>query len=543
MVASRGAFDGRSAEVSAAGLAAGPTATGAPAVGGDPKGGACADASSIAATPDPSDVASAPASRTGALSRAFDTLSERWDENPLFWTIAPLCVAAWEAMMFSRAAFLGLDRNIASSPTLIWVLFALAAASVFALLMRRRRPLATLFLEGALQVVGAWLGLLPYLYVPLIVALYSCVARAPWPRALGGLLAGTAFCLGANVLDALYYSTVTSISAMLLIPLFQCAVIGSLGIVSHVRFDRRAERRQAAEREAARQAELARVAAARDAALAKGRIAAELHDSVGHDLTAIIALSEGLAGSTGDAQLDHAISTINELARAGLADTRSAVRALRAQDDLAGTTEGSAGEGIGASLHRWDEIDGVLATVRATGIVAALSEVGLRTRDARQADLAFAVSREAVTNAMRHGCEVGRITVLWDHRLDGSCEVFVRDNGRHSQAGASAADGVSARETGTEEGPARLPGLSADDPAISGDAAESGGGSSGSPSGSPGGSIGSGGGLARLGCTVRQLGGYFEAGPAPEGGWCVHAVIPALCGREAFARDSRDDRR
>ena len=43
-------------------------------------------------------------------------------------------------------------------------------------------------------------------------------------------------------------------------------------------------------------------------------MAAELHDSVGHDLTAIIALSEGLAGAAGDAELDDAIAAINALA-------------------------------------------------------------------------------------------------------------------------------------------------------------------------------------------------------------------------------------
>lgn len=466
--------------------------------GADP---ACTDAAFAVPAPDVDGATLPPASRAGTLSRVLDALSERWDRNPPLWTIAPLCVAAWEAMMFSRAAFLGLDRNIAGSSALLWALFALAAASVFALLARRRWPLATLLFEGALQVAGAWLGLLPYLYVPLLVALYACVARASWPRALGGLLACVVLCLAANVLDAVCYSAVVSISVTLLSPVFQCGVIGSLGVVSHVRHDRRAERQRAAARERSRQAELARMAAARDAALARGRIAAELHDSVGHDLTAIIALSEGLAGATGDAELDRAIATINELARAGLADTRSAVRALRVQDG-AGEASGGAGVGDGASLHRWDEIDGVLATARATGVVAALSEVGLRTSDAHQADLAFSVSREAVTNAMRHGCGVGRVTVLWDHRPDGACEVFVRDDGQ---------------VVGPNGAPVGL-GLGAS-------------GGKTPPGGSP---AGLGGGLARLASTVRAVGGLFEAGPSPDGGWCVHAVIPALTSDSSF---------
>ena len=72
-----------------------------------------------------------------------------------------------------------------------------------------------------------------------------------------------------------------------------------------------------------------RLVAQRDAARHQARVAAELHDSVGHALTAIIALSEGMQGAGGSPQTDEAIDMMNALAREGLADTRRAVASLQ----------------------------------------------------------------------------------------------------------------------------------------------------------------------------------------------------------------------
>lgn len=71
-----------------------------------------------------------------------------------------------------------------------------------------------------------------------------------------------------------------------------------------------------------------RVTRERDEAELRSSIAGELHDSVGHDLAAIIALTEGLMGVSGDESLDEAVAGINRLAREGLADTRRAFRRL-----------------------------------------------------------------------------------------------------------------------------------------------------------------------------------------------------------------------
>ena len=227
----------------------------------------------------------------------------------------------------------------------------------------------------------------------------------------------------------------------------------------------------------------ARAEAERDRALAKSRIAAELHDSVGHDLTAIVALSEGLAGATGDEQLDRAIASINELARSGLADTRRAVRALAGGEGSTAAPPASPGPAPAekpAERHRWDnEIAALLGPVRAAGVTAALTETGARPDDPSQAGLAFRVSREGITNALRHAAGLSRLTVSVDHGEDGSADVAIRDDG--------------------------TPGEGAGDP-------------------------GTGMGLARLRKEVEESGGTLAAGSVGEGGWCLEAHLPSLTG-------------
>ena len=63
-------------------------------------------------------------------------------------------------------------------------------------------------------------------------------------------------------------------------------------------------------------------------------------------------------------------------------------------------------------------------------MAVAFHETGRRPQDEGQADLAFAVAREGITNALRHARGASVITVSWDHRDDGWVEASVRDDGR-----------------------------------------------------------------------------------------------------------------
>ncbi|WP_323804599.1 sensor histidine kinase [Bifidobacterium pullorum] len=125
---------------------------------------------------------------------------------------------------------------------------------------------------------------------------------------------------------------------------------------------------------------------------------------------------------------------------------------------------------------------------------------GLRPRHgrwerSRQADLVFSVTREAVTNVLRHAHDAHRVTVAWDHAEGGSCTVTVRDDGAPTAVAGTGTASVT--EISGSEGT----------------------------------------GIARLRRRVEATGGGLAAGPSPDGGWEVRARIPRL---DATMEDGED---
>ena len=229
----------------------------------------------------------------------------------------------------------------------------------------------------------------------------------------------------------------------------------------------------------------------RDAARYQARVAADLHDSVGHSLTAIIALSEGLHGASGIPDVDEAIDLVNSLARDGLADTRNAVASLQSSppllDDFGSGTVTSTRPEVVADVRGWDQLEDLLCTVRATGISAALTETGRRPSDTAVGralgELVYIVIREALTNVMRHAEGATRVVVSLDH-TGSSTLVTVSDDGQVTVHADSPQD---SHESSTGHG------------------------------------------LTNLASVIHERGGALEVGPsiAPgSGGWVLRAVVP-----------------
>ena len=376
-------------------------------------------------------------------------------------------------------------------------LLALCLLIVPALLCRRRWPLATVVLMGLISAsVDLW-GPGPAagtVVFPPLVALYSVFTIAgAVQRIIGPLMVLAGWALPLVVVDRAYlFEWITP-------EIFLIAVVVTAAVSSRSR----RETLEHGDAQFAAQAAEHRLMAQRDAARHQARVAAELHDSVGHDLTAIIALSEGLAGAAGDAELDEAIVAINALAREGLADTRHTVDALQPDaGPVIGTAlaeKPAAGPGPAEPRRGWDDLDGVLETTRRTGLAVALAETGPRPEDAALGGVVFTVVREALTNAMRHAEGATRVIIALEH-AEGSTGVTVSDDGRNVREAGFATDGAMPVEP-TMRAPVEPVGTP-------------------SPGAPP-----SGHGLAHLADAVRGAGGALSAGPAPDG-WRLHAVIP-----------------
>lgn len=388
----------------------------------------------------------------------------RWD-----WVPAAVC-ACYGAAVLASVLVPGFPAGPAVPQGLGAAATALAAAAsvggLACVAVRRARPATAALIAVGSYAASTAHGAGALLVLPAVICLYSLGRHAPSRAAapVGAVcaaatgLGGAAGASGSRGAEALASFTTF-------------ALVCCCGMVLRAR--ERARETQRRGREAALRA--ASLEQERNLALARSRVAAELHDSVGHGLTTIIVLSEGLTGATGDTEVDEALAGINAAARECLEQTREAVRALGR----------GAGAAAGPGRHTWDDVHSVIASARSTGMAVAFHETGRRPPDEGQADLAFAVAREGITNALRHARGASVITVSWDHMDDGWVEASVRDDGRKE---------ASVRDEGNSGGPP-LPIA----PPHSG--------------------------LSMVRSRVVEAGGACEAGWSGSG-WALHARIP-----------------
>ena len=460
----------------------------------------------------------------------LDRLAARWRASAAtLWAVA-IVMGLFELLIAGRVLIIHPRADIRP-------LLGLALLVAAALLGRRRRPLAVVILTGLICAgVSLWGPQDATFSIPPLVALYSLFAIAGTAQRIIGLLA----VFGCWTLPLVAIGPARPLIGWITPEILLLAVVVTAAAISR-------SRREALEHGdalLAAQAAEHRLMAQRDAARRQARVAGELHDSVGHSLTAIIALTEGLAGAAADPELDEAIATVNALARDGLADTRSAVNALQprpgpddpdgaavnAADDAgaaaiasgtgATATDATAVAVVGAAdgnppaepgrAHGWDDLAAVLDTTRRTGLAVALTETGPRPQDPGVADAVFTLVREALTNVMRHADGATRVTVALDHS-PGRTEVTVVDDGAAARPVASGMrDGAPRPRTDPDDG-------------------ADGTGRAGVPASAPArvqarGQSGRGHGLAGLAALAAARGGALVAGPT-DAGWRLHATI------------------
>ncbi|WEV47353.1 histidine kinase [Bifidobacterium sp. ESL0690] len=453
-----------------------------------------------------------------------DRIRQAWSRINGAHILAVLC-ALYETVIVTR---LMLVPGIANETlrlamaTRAWampVFVLIVIVAVVGIWFCRRWPLWILLAEtGLFMLVSALYGsAFSYLSLPWAIALYfAAVGIESLPSRICGLVAAGLLGLGSVVLATVWHQDAELTNFLYPFVLLYVVFIAMGLIVRSYRERRRSEHELRDE-----QVRGEKLALQRDRVMRQSRIAAELHDSVGHDLTAIIALSEGLDGVSDKPEMNDAINMINDLARQGLTDTRTAVKALQPGEHVDGDKnvnqennhgfEQTAGDIVQngkqdsnvamssaqVELHNWDDINPILDHSRQIGITTALTETGRRPQDPQQADLSFTVTRESITNAIRHGQGVDRIVVSWDHDKQDGIAITVRDNGKSIDKPGQ--NGRSLSESGTENGKIE---------AKSGEYSD-------------------GTGLTRLKKSVERVGGTFAAGPDTDG-WMVKAYIPSL---------------
>lgn len=336
--------------------------------------------------------------------------------------------------------------------TLTYALLALCAAS---LLWRRRYPLVTLAgmtFFGALYLAR---GAPPFsVQLIMLVAIYSTVADSTLSRvqaiavalATGGVLAG-----------AIVYSDIPRQNANWAMDAAWLLAAIFLGdsVRSRRAYEMEAERTR--DEEHRRRLSDERV-----------RIARELHDVVGHNISLItVQAGAGEHVLYKDAtQAKDAFANIRHASHETMQELRSMVGVLR--DTATGAPQTAPTQGLAA-------LDSLIKAVTDTGQEVDLSVRGKPHALPGVVELsAYRILQEALTNAVRHAPH-SRVQVEIDYTPEGvSLEVT---NGRGDEA----------------------------------------------PPGDPGGGHG----LVGMRERVQAIGGRLEAGPRPDGGFTVKAVLPA----------------
>ena len=340
---------------------------------------------------------------------------------PRSWAFDIGCALLAAAASFATFSF-GQAAH-AARPPLAATLFV-AAATAVVLSLRRVWP-GPVF--GVIVLMAAVLTQWPVrgelFPVALAIALYTVAATLSRSAAL----VAAALTLAAEISAAGQGGWSDSWLAVI----FEVIVVASVLIAGLYASTRRAylaelrDRAQRLEREHDQTSALA-------AAVERARIAREMHDSVAHHLTVIVALSDGALAAVTRApdKASEAIRGVSSTAREALAETRRLLGVLRTDGGLE----------LREPLPGLSDLDALLTRVRAAGLPVRYERTGPPGDTPPGVQLVvFRLVQEALTNTMKHAGP-GASAAVRLRLAPGEVRVEVDDDGAGS-AGVARAPG------------------------------------------------------------------------------------------------------
>ncbi|MEU6140562.1 histidine kinase [Streptomyces sp. NPDC047081] len=268
------------------------------------------------------------------------------------------------------------------------VLWLLAVALIAPLWWRRRAPAAVCFVILAVSLVQWTLGVWQQAGVSALVALYSLALRGSL-RALGWAAALTAAALTAAVcflvpvdhpLIGLFFMLCTATAAI------------ATGLTLRIRRLYLAALEDRATRLEVERDQRVRLTAAAE----RARVAREMHDIVGHNLSVMVGVADGaaaLAANRGERSAE-ALRILGDTGRQAMGELRRVLGVLREEQE---------NERLLSPQPAIRDLDPLLARVRAAGLAVTYRTVG--DLDALGSGVQLTVYRivqEALTNTLKH---------------------------------------------------------------------------------------------------------------------------------------------
>jgi signal transduction histidine kinase len=266
-------------------------------------------------------------------------------------------------------------------------MLAFQAGLVLPLLFRRRAPFAAF---AAIATVFAFQWAHPAFLradVAILIALYSLTLHGR----LRDLLWAGVIMVGELTLAAVRISAVASIAEALFFLFCATTAAVALGLVVRIRRSQLAGLREHAARLEIERDQRSLLAAASE----RARVAREMHDIVGHNLSVMITLADGGAYAAGVSpdRGGEALRLIGETGRQAMSELRRMLGALREHTD---TPQLAPQPGVG-------DIDALCDRIRAAGPGVVYRTTGdVDTLDRGVQLAAYRIVQEALTNSLKH---------------------------------------------------------------------------------------------------------------------------------------------
>ncbi|MEI4747802.1 sensor histidine kinase [Rhodococcus erythropolis] len=329
----------------------------------------------------------------------------------------PLC---WDSAL--AATLTGICAN--ATPHLnVMGAAALAVAGV-AVAARRRWPLSALCVASAAVLVGCMLAAIsgwdqPWAYLTIWVLLFNAGLRAPGRLAAVVVLAGLTSITALGVPTAHSADAADRTGSMLAVAAMSVAcVLGGTQI------------RQRRDQLAVQRREIANSAAVAE----RSRIAQEMHDILGHNLSVIISLANGGATAALTAPDDavRAFTAIGEVSRSSMRDIRNTLAVLR-QDYSTDGTPLDPPPGL-------DDLPDLVESMRSAGLRVRIQYSGdLRPPSTGHQLAVYRIVQESMTNTLRHAGTSAHVHVTIDGQ-PGAIIVSVQDHRTHPPQTPPSAD-------------------------------------------------------------------------------------------------------
>ncbi|MBA2807287.1 sensor histidine kinase [Streptomyces sp. KM273126] len=361
------------------------------------------------------------------LTRHFQRLTQQARaldrRNPLLWDLLVTAFFVTAALIDYTS---GGWKNVTENPTLPgWLILTLSLGLSVPLLWRRTHPFAVVLTMVSSAFVNTWTGALLQASNILLVALFNVALRTH----LRTLLWSYALAVAPFAVVAFRYPAEQGPEQSIAPPAMSLAFSAVVGIAVRTRQEYLAslvERARQLEVERDQQLQLA-------AAAERARIAREMHDIIGHNLSVITGLADGgrYAAAKNPDRATQALDAIATTSRQALAELRRLLDVLR--EDREDHPEPTAELAPQPALT---DIDHLIAGVRAAGLPVHTTILGNGPLPPGRQLTVYRIIQEALTNTLKHGGPGTTSEVVMTYEASGAVTVTVTDTGRGATAPA-----------------------------------------------------------------------------------------------------------